>query len=64
MAKSKKFGLEDPAPVLNDDDEDEQTLAAIDEGLRDPEAGRTVPAEEVRRLCPKWTTASCRRNGR
>lgn len=47
MAKSKKFGLENPAPVV--DDEDEETLAAIDEGMRDDEASRTVPAEEVRR---------------
>jgi predicted transcriptional regulator len=56
MAKLKKFDLENPAPVV--DDEDEQTLAAIDEGMRDAEEGRTVPAEEVRRLLPKWTTAS------
>ena len=56
MSKPKKFDLENPAPVI--DDEDEETLAAIDEGMRDAEAGRTVPAEEVRRLLPKWTTAS------
>jgi|ERR1035438_8338007 plasmid stabilization system protein ParE len=56
MAKMKKFDLESPAPVV--DDEDEETLAAIDQGLRDAEAGRTVPAEEVRRLLPKWTTDS------
>jgi hypothetical protein len=31
MAKPKKFELEDPAPIL--DDEDEETLAAIDEGI-------------------------------
>jgi predicted transcriptional regulator len=48
MAKSKKFDLGNPAPVV--DDEDEETLAAIDEGIRDAEAGRTVPAEEVREL--------------
>ncbi len=47
MAKAKKSDLENPAPVV---DEDEETLAAIDEGMRDAEAGRTVPAEEVRRL--------------
>jgi predicted transcriptional regulator len=56
MANSKKFDLENPAPVL--DDEDEETLAAIDEGIRDADAGRTVPAEEVQRLLPKWTTTS------
>jgi HEAT repeats len=43
----KKLDLDDPAPIL--DDEDEETLAAIDEGLRDAEAGRTVPIEEVRK---------------
>jgi len=48
MAKAKKFDLEDPAPIL--DDEDEETLAAIDEGIRDAEAGRVVPAEKVREL--------------
>jgi len=43
MAKPKKFDLENPAPVV--DDEDEETLAATDEdeGMRDAEAGRTVP---------------------
>jgi predicted transcriptional regulator len=62
MAKSKKFDVENPAPVV--DDEDEETLTAIDEGMRDADAGRTVPAEEVRRLVPKWTTASSTRKRR
>jgi predicted transcriptional regulator len=62
MARSKKFDLESPAPVV--DDEDEETLAAIDEGLRVAEAGRSVPAEQVRRLLPKWTTASSTRKKR
>jgi len=30
MAKAKKFDIESPSPVL--DEEDEETLAAIDEG--------------------------------
>ncbi len=38
MAKPKKFDLENPAPVV--DDEDAETLAAID---GDAEAGWTVP---------------------
>jgi predicted transcriptional regulator len=62
MAKSKKFDLGDPTPVV--DDEDEETLVAIDEGLRDADAGRIVPAEEVRQLIPKWTTTSSTRKGR
>jgi predicted transcriptional regulator len=63
MGDVKKF-LDDPAPIL-DDDEDEETLAAIDEGIRDAEAGRTLPIEEVRKLLPQWiTTASSSHKGR
>jgi hypothetical protein len=62
MAKARKFDLEDPAPIP--DEEDEETLAAIDEGIRDAEAGRVVPAERVRELLPKWTTASSTRKRR
>jgi predicted transcriptional regulator len=56
MAKAKKFDLESPAPVR--DEEDEQTLTAIDEGIRDAKAGRTISAEQVRRQLPKWIIAS------
>jgi len=59
MAKAHKFDLENPAPIL--DDEDEETLAAIDEGIRDAEAGRVVPAEKVRELLHEWTTVSSTR---
>ena len=62
MAKAKKFEFENPVPVL--DDEDRATLAAIDEGVRDAEAGRTVPAEEVRKLLPQWITVSSTRKER
>ena len=48
MAKAKKFDLEDPAPVP--DDEDEETLAAIDEGIWDADAGSVVSAEQVREV--------------
>jgi len=54
MAKWKKFDLENPAPVV--DDEDEETLAAIDEGMRDAEAVRTAPAEEILIERPGLTT--------
>ena len=64
MAGVKKLDLDDPVPIL-DDDEDEETLAAIDEGIRDGEAGRTVPIEEVRKLLSQWiTTASSSRKWR
>jgi predicted transcriptional regulator len=62
MAKAKKFEPESPAPIL--DEEDEETLAAIDEGVRDAKAGRTVPSEEVRKRLPKWITSSSTRKGR
>jgi len=51
MEELKK--VDSPALVL-----DEETLAAIDERIRDAKAGRTVPAEEVRKRLPKWITAS------
>jgi hypothetical protein len=59
MAK-EKFELESPAPIL--DEEDGETLAAIDEGIRDAKARRTVPAEEVRKRLTKWIAASSARN--
>jgi len=62
MAKAKEFDLDRPAPAI--EDEDEKTLAAIDEGIRDAEAGRTMPIEKVRKRLRKWTTASSSRKGR
>jgi predicted transcriptional regulator len=56
MAKTKKFELKSPDPVV--DDEDEKTLAAIDEAIRDAKAGRTIPAQEVRKRLPNWITNS------
>ena len=62
MGKMKELDFDTPAPV--EDDEDEETLAAIDEGIRDAEAGRTVPPEEARKLLSKWITDSSTRKGR
>ena len=62
MAELRKFDLDNPAPIL--DEEDEETLAGIDEGLRDAEAGRTVSIEEVRNLLPRWITESSSRKKR
>lgn len=62
MAKGTRIDFDNPAPI--DNEEDEETLAAVDEGIRDAEAGRTVPIEEVRRLLPKWITASSSRKVR
>ena len=62
MAKAREFDLDRPAPVI--EDEDEKTLAAIDEGIRDAEAGRAIPIEKVRKRLHKWITASSSRKGR
>jgi predicted transcriptional regulator len=59
MKKLKKFELADSAIDI---DEDEETLAAIDEGVHDAATGRTVPAEEVRKLLPQWISASAAPN--
>jgi predicted transcriptional regulator len=56
MAEASRIDCDDPAPIA--EEEDEETLAAIDEGVRDAEAGRAVPVEEVRKLLPQWITAS------
>jgi hypothetical protein len=56
MVKAEKFDLDQPFPIA--DDEDPETLAAIDQGIRDSAAGRTVPSEEVRKLLPQWISAS------
>jgi predicted transcriptional regulator len=53
MAKAKEFDLEMPLLPI---DEDEKTLAAIDEGIRDAQAGRTTTIKEVRKLLHKWVS--------
>lgn len=62
MAEASRLDFDNPACL--DEEEDEATLAAIDEGIRDAEASRTVPIEEVRKLLPKWITASSSRRER
>jgi predicted transcriptional regulator len=52
VAKAKEFEHERPAHVI--EDEDEKSLAAIDEGIRDAKAGRITPIEEVRKLLHRW----------
>jgi predicted transcriptional regulator len=34
--------------------EDEETLAAIDRGIKAADEGRTVSLEEVRKMIPEW----------
>jgi predicted transcriptional regulator len=35
-------------------DVDAETLAAIDRGIRDADAGRTVSIDEARKMIPTW----------
>ncbi len=59
MVKAKEFEVEKPLPTV--DDENEKTLAAIDEGVADAKAGRTFSIAEIRKLLSKWITASSSR---
>ena len=62
MVEVSRIDFDDPAPIT--EEEDEETLAAIDEGIRDAEAGRVIPIEEVRKLLPQCITASSSRKER
>jgi len=58
MANGKESAVE--KPVRNVDDENEATLAAIDEGIGDADAGRTIPIKKVREsLRPNVATPGC-----
>jgi predicted transcriptional regulator len=37
-------------------EEDEKTLAAIDQGIQDADAGRLTSLEEVEALIPQWVS--------
>ncbi len=52
MAESKKVDFSRTDSIL--DEEDEATLAAIDEGIKQAQEGRLIPADEVRKLIPQW----------
>jgi predicted transcriptional regulator len=41
-------------PVIEEVEVDAKTLAAIDRGIADADAGRAVPLEEVRKRIPQW----------
>lgn len=56
MAKAKDFEFE--KPIARVVDEDEATLAAIDEGIRDAKAGRTISMDKVRKLLRQWINDS------
>ena len=54
---AKHFELEKPTSQI--DEEDQATLAAIDDRISDANAGRTVPMEKVPKLLPKWISCRC-----
>jgi predicted transcriptional regulator len=56
MAEAKKLDFNDPAPLT--EEEDDETLAAIDRGVQAANEGRVVPLEEVRRRMNEWLTKS------
>lgn len=41
-------------PVTEEVEVGAETMAAIDRGIADADAGRVVPLEEVRKLLPQW----------
>ena len=45
-------------PVTDEVEVDAKTLAAIDRGIDDANAGRAVPLEEVRKRIPEWISKS------
>lgn len=40
------------------EEEDEETLAAIDRGIQSADEGRLIPIDEVRRRLARWNTKS------
>ena len=49
-----KVTLDFNEPVPLTEEEDEETLAAIDRGAKDADEGRTVSLDEARRMISKW----------
>jgi predicted transcriptional regulator len=52
MAEAKKIDFNDPAPIF--DVEDEETLAAIDRGIKSVDEGRVFTMEEARERMRQW----------
>lgn len=61
--------MADTIPDLNQsisftEEEDEETLAAIDRGIKDTDEGRTVSSDDVRKMIPEWISKFDSRNRR
>jgi predicted transcriptional regulator len=52
MAQLKNLEFTEADSIL--DEEDEATLAAIDDAIKAADEGRVVSEEEVRKLIPQW----------
>jgi predicted transcriptional regulator len=48
--------LDHPVPMT--EEEDDATLAAIDQGIQDADEGRVVSAEEARQRVQQWLSKS------
>jgi predicted transcriptional regulator len=48
--------MDHPVPIA--EEEDEATLAAIDQGIEDASEGRVVSAEEARQRVQQWLSRS------
>ena len=55
-AEVKKVDFNDSVPLT--EEEDEETLAAIDRGIKAADEGRVVSSEEARRRMQEWLTKS------
>jgi predicted transcriptional regulator len=62
MPKSDKAEFDQPMPLL--DEEDSETLAAIDRGIKSADEGRVVPLQEVRQRIKACNTKSSSRKMR
>jgi predicted transcriptional regulator len=52
----REFDWSQPVPMT--EEEDEETLAAIDQGIKDADEGRLYTAEEVRERLSRWNIKS------
>ena len=59
MATLNGIGCDSPAVI--ETPEGAEILKAIDQGILDAEAGRTVSSAEARKMLPQWISASSTR---
>jgi predicted transcriptional regulator len=52
----RDLGWTEAVPMT--EEEDEETLAAIDSGIQSADEGRLIPMEEVRKRLARWNTKS------